>query len=49
MPDAIALVLSITVAVMYTSLRTRLYRIVFELETAASQILGYIATAEAKK
>ena len=48
-PAAIGLVLSITVAVMYTSLRTRLDRIVVELETAASQILGYIATAEAKK
>lgn len=41
---ALGLAVAIPVMVMYGSLRVRLDRIVIELETAASQITGYIST-----
>ena len=41
---ALGLAVAIAVTVMYGSLRVRLDRIVVELETAASQIVGYLAT-----
>ena len=43
------LCVAIPVAVMYGVLRVRMERIVVEMEAAASQITGYIATREAKK
>lgn len=46
---ALGLAVAIPVIVMYGSLRVRMERIVVELEAAASQITGYIATREAKK
>ena len=41
---ALGLAVAIAVTVMYGSLRVRLDRIVVELEAAASQIVGYLAT-----
>ena len=41
------LAVAIPVAVMYGMLRTRMDRLVLELEAAASSILGYIANKEA--
>ena len=46
---ALGLGVAIPVAVMYGVLRVRMERIVVEMEAAASQITGYIATREAKK
>jgi len=46
---ALGLGVAISVAVMYGVLRVRMERIVVEMEAAASQITGYIATREAKK
>lgn len=46
---ALGLGVAIPVAVMYGMLRVRMDRIVVELEAAASQITGYLATREAKK
>ena len=46
---ALGLCVAIPVAVMYGVLRVRMERIVVEMEAAASQITGYIATREAKK
>lgn len=46
---ALGLGIAIPVAVMYGVLRVRMERIVVEMEAAASQITGYIATREAKK
>ena len=46
---ALGLAVAIPVAVMYGSLRTRMDRIVVDLEAAASQITGYISTKEAAK
>ena len=46
---ALGLGVTIPVLVMYGVLRVRMERIVVELEAAASQITGYIATREAKK
>ena len=46
---ALGLGVAIPVAVMYGVLRVRRERIVVEMEAAASQITGYIATREAKK
>lgn len=46
---ALGLGVAIPVAVMYGVLRVRMERIVVEMEAAASQITGYIATKEAKK
>ena len=46
---ALGLCVAIPVAVMYGILRVRMERIVVEMEAAASQITGYIATREAKK
>jgi len=46
---ALGLGVAIPVAVMYGVLRVRMDRIVVEMEAAASQITGYIATREAKK
>ena len=46
---ALGLGVAIPVAVMYDVLRVRMERIVVEMEAAASQITGYIATREAKK
>ena len=46
---ALGLGVAIPVAVMYGMLRVRMERIVVEMEAAASQITGYIATREAKK
>ena len=46
---ALGLGVAISVAVMYGILRVRMERIVVEMEAAASQITGYIATREAKK
>lgn len=43
---ALGLAVSIPVTVMYGSLRTRMDRIVVDLEAAASQITGYISTKE---
>jgi len=37
------------VAVMYGMLRIRLDRLIVDLEAAASQIVGYIATVEVRK
>lgn len=42
---ALGIALSIVVTVLYGSLRVRLERIVVELEAAASQIVGYLATS----
>ena len=44
---AMGLAVAIPVAVMYGMLRTRMDRLVLELEAAASSILGYIANKEA--
>ena len=41
---ALGLAVALAVTVMYGSLRVRLDRIVVELEAAASQIVGYLAT-----
>ena len=46
---ALGLGIAIPVAVMYGVLRVRMERIVVEMEAAASQITGDIATREAKK
>ena len=46
---ALGLGVAIPVAVMYGVLRVRMEHIVVEMEAAASQITGYIATREAKK
>ena len=46
---ALGLGVAIPVAVMYGVLRVRMERIVVEMEAAASQITGHIATREAKK
>ena len=46
---ALGLGVAIPVVVMYGILRVRMERIVVEMEAAASQITGYIATREAKK
>ena len=46
---ALGLGVAIPVAVMYGVLRVRMERIVVEMEAAASQITGYIATRAAKK
>lgn len=46
---ALGLCVAIPVAVMYGVLRVRMERIIVEMEAAASQITGYIATREAKK
>ena len=46
---AAGLAVAIGVSVMYGMLRIRLDRLVVDFEAAASQILGYIATAEVKK
>lgn len=46
---AIGLAVAIPVIVMYGSLRVRLERITVELEAAASQITGYLTSAEAGK
>ena len=46
---ALGLGVAIPAAVMYGVLRVRMERIVVEMEAAASQITGYIATREAKK
>lgn len=46
---ALGLAVAIPVIVMYGSLRVRLERIVVELEAAASQITGYLASKEAGK
>ena len=46
---ALGLGVAIPVTVMYGVLRVRMERIVVEMEAAASQITGYIATREAKK
>ena len=46
---AVGLGVAVPATVMYGSLRVRLDRTVVELEAAASQITGYIATREAKK
>ena len=46
---ALGLGVAISVAVMYGVLRVRMERIVVEMEAAASQITGDIATREAKK
>ena len=46
---ALGLGVAIPVAVMYGVLRVRMERIVVEMEAAASQITGYMATREAKK
>jgi len=46
---AAGLSVAICAAVMYGMLRIRLDRLVVDLEAAASQIVGYIATAEVKK
>lgn len=46
---ALGLGVAIPVAVMYGVLRVRMERIIVEMEAAASQITGYIATREAKK
>ena len=46
---ALGLGVAIPVAVMYGVLRVRMERIVVEMEAAAGQITGYIATREAKK
>ena len=46
---ALGLMVAIPVVVMYGMLRTRMDRIVVELEAAASQIIGYISTKEVKK
>jgi len=48
-PAAMGLAVSITVTVMYGSLRVRLDRIVVDLEAAASQIIGYISTQKEKE
>jgi len=46
---AAGLGVAILVSVMYGMLRIRLDRLVVELEAAASQIVGYIATSEVRK
>lgn len=46
---AMGLGVAIMVSVMYGMLRVRLDRLVVDLEAAASQILGYIATTEVRK
>jgi len=48
-PAAAGLGVAIMVSVMYGMLRIRLDRLVVDLEAAASQIVGYIATAEVRK
>lgn len=46
---ALGLAVAIPVVVMYGMLRTRMDRIVVELEAAASQIIGYLSMKEVKK
>lgn len=46
---ALGLAVAIPVTVMYGSLRTRMDRIVVDLEAAASQITGYLSTKEVAK
>lgn len=46
---ALGLVVAIPVIVMYGSLRVRMERIIVDLEAAASQITGYLASGGAKK
>lgn len=48
-PAAAGLAVSTVIAIMYGVLRIRLDRLVVDLEAAASQIIGYIATSEVKK
>lgn len=46
---AVGLAVAIPVAAMYGMLRIRMDRLVVELEAAASSIVGYISTQEARK
>ena len=46
---AMGIALAVAVTIMYGSLRVRLERTVVELEAAASQILGYLATSSHKE
>lgn len=46
---ALGLLVAIPVAVMYGILRVRVDRLVVELEAAASQIVGYLASSAAKE